>query len=39
MVSAELKRMAQLDIPVLWRPLHEANGKLVLVGKPRRTAP
>ena len=26
MVSAELKRMAQLDIPVLWRPLHEANG-------------
>ena len=26
MVSAELKRMAELDIPVLWRPLHEANG-------------
>lgn len=26
MVSAELKRMADLDIPVLWRPLHEANG-------------
>lgn len=26
MVSAELKRMADLDVPVLWRPLHEANG-------------
>ncbi len=26
MVSAELARMAKLDIPVLWRPLHEANG-------------
>ncbi len=26
MVSAELKRMAELDIPILWRPLHEANG-------------
>ncbi len=26
MVSAELARMAELDIPVLWRPLHEANG-------------
>ncbi|MBP3921850.1 MAG: beta-mannanase [Ruminiclostridium sp.] len=26
MVSVELKRMADLDIPVLWRPLHEANG-------------
>ncbi len=26
MVSSELKRMADLDIPVLWRPLHEADG-------------
>ncbi|MCH5325097.1 MAG: beta-mannanase [Eubacterium sp.] len=25
-VAAQLKRMADLDIPVLWRPLHEANG-------------
>ncbi len=25
-VAAELKKMAELDIPVLWRPLHEANG-------------
>ncbi len=25
-VAAQLKRMAALDIPVLWRPLHEANG-------------
>lgn len=26
LVSAQLKRMADLDIPVLWRPLHEAAG-------------
>ena len=26
LVSYSLKRMADLDIPVLWRPLHEANG-------------
>ena len=26
MVSLELRRMEKLDIPVLWRPLHEADG-------------
>lgn len=26
LVSAELKKLAEKDIPVLWRPLHEASG-------------
>ena len=26
-VSAELKKFADADIPILWRPLHEAEGK------------
>lgn len=33
LVSEQLKRMAELDIPVLWRPLHEASGNWFWWGK------